>query len=1295
MNLIQYIINKLAGYDVSSRQDELVNSISALEKEKSDLTYSLRGLKVKLTTAEREKSDLDNRVDELKASITEQKDKNKSLTAELNASKSLAEEQKQRATLVSNQLNAYKTNYAKAKKAKEELQAKYTEETERLENALKAKVDEWLSLQDQVKSFQATKDELINQVNDLNATITQKVVEIERNNETIARLTQEKGELAEDIAQKELALKSSQEEKNAIRKEVEEKQELIAQKEAEIEQINASLTKLQEESHQSQSSADEIRELENQIQVLQEQLSDSRREKDILKSQLEQKDNEIKEIGSALTEANERISEFQEQLAEANSIIQEQKKEIQSLKEIINQHPKEEVPEEPTEQEKKEPATETPLEMDVPDEPEALFPTEDNPVKTEGKEGNEELEKPVHLASNEPEEEALPAPEEADKVEKKLHTNTRVKSKEDEAIELSDHSMMDFPPIVNDSNKHVQRSIEYVYDIDGHKIYANDFFGGTAEEIARKSRQLEEAGLMGKNDFICGMCHRPVKIAHRTINGIESLFFAHAIRNEYCAWIPYSTSSKDDDLLIDDSDIDIDTIGQDDAIKPHSRVLKEMIYSLLCTQESEKIGISDVKCDAIIRSTVPYMKWRRPDISFKYKDKDVVIVMQRKKHDLRMLVDRDVFFRLNNHHVIWIFGADNDVSYDYMRGSNYKNTLFDCHRNVFVFDKEAQQKSEDKNTLCLKYNWLDENDNWAVTHSSIGSNGLIADISDFIFDDEYCKPYIKEANEPYFILHPDAKEQFLETRKSREQLLKEFEDKWKGEPSYEEALRVMKLRNDKATPFQYMGLWGFRFNTTTLIQPVFTVQPVDLHNGFFMVKQGETAGLVNYYGEVVMDWTILECEKLSVDNSNSRVLFEANGVWGVADFKGNILIKPQFVAINPWSDSVYRVRMNNLWGLQNIEDQAIANCIYNSIGDLVSGHAEATLRDKDRTWITYKGFIDSNGKIIDSNTSVLNNKYTAFEQFEKWGVRTIGGQDVIMPSYEAILPWTEESVRVKCNGKWGVIGLPEGNIILAINYDTIGELEERRAKVTYVGVTNIVDANGKIQSEESIKLQNGYVKSKMGGKWGIEKDGNEIVPHKYDEIGSFRQRLIGVINSSIVKLNAYYDYPLHISGRCSAVVNGGIKVDISGVSCYLPNSFIKYAGFEGKINPGSTLDDIAFGNLIFSQNRYLLRFVSEAQMQKKMSHGDKDSDFSMNEIVTGTVTDIMRYKTQSGKMKTTKVKLKLSDGRETMVPRRFFIAVGLNITAYKKGDTIQIQKTGFDDELDQTTWRIKSANHVD
>lgn len=1225
---------------------------------------------------------LQNSLAEKDGIIENIRNQNASLTSELNNSETLANEQRQRANQLSRQLNAYRTNFANARRAREDLQTQFTEETTRLRNELAANEEESLALQNQINSILAEKDELANRVNGLNTTIIQKDDEIRCKDETIENLTREKIVLEEEIAQQERALQSLQREKDAIKNEADKKQEQLIQKDAEIERLNDSLAQLEEVSRRNQLSADEKRELEEQIQRLQENLADSSREKEILDSQLKQKENDIRDIGNSLTRANERINEIQEALADANTIINAQKLEIQRLKDsIINQHPDEDVPKEPKEQEK-EPDSEGDMGADEPDEPKNDDDNGniDNPEETIPKESKGQGDE-------------TPQPnEEPDETNITPRTGTHVKSKEEEAIEKSGNSMMDFPPIINDSNKHVQRSIEYVYDKDGERIYANDFFGGTAEEIARKSRQLEEAGLMGRNDFICGMCHRPVKIAHRTINGIESLFFAHAIRNEYCAWIPYSTSPKDIDIPID-TDFDVDGTGDDVATKPHSRILKEMVFSLLCTRESEELGVSDVKCDAIIRSTVPYMKWRRPDISFKYKDRDVVIVMQRKKHDLRMLVDRDVFFRLNYHHVIWIFGADNDISYDYMRGSNYKNTLFDCHRNVFVFDKEAQQKSEEKNTLCLKYNWLDENDNWAVTQSDSGSNGLIADISNFIFDDEYCKPYIREANEPYFNLHPDAKEQFLATRKTREQLLKEFEEKWKGEPSYEEAQREMKLRNDKVTPFQYMGLWGFRFNTTTLIQPVFTEQPEDLNNGFFMVKQGETAGIVNYYGEMVMDWTILECEKLSVDISNNHVLFMANGLWGVADFKGNILIKPQFVAIKPWSDTIYRVRTYNLWGLQNIEDKTVAECLYTNIGELVSGKAEATLRDKDRSWITYKGILDSNGNAIDSNTSKLNDKYIAFEQFEKWGVRTIDEQNVITPSYKKIIPWTEESIRVKDNGKWGVIGLPDGNIIIGIKYDSISELEDGRAKVIYVGVTHIVDANGNIQSEKSIKLQNGFVKSKIGEKWGIEKDGNEIVPHKYDEIGSFRQRLIGVINSSIVKLNAYYDYPIRISGRCSGIATNGVKVNISGVSCYLPNSFIKNAGLEGKINPGKILDNIAFGNLIFSQKQYLLRIVSESQMLKRMSHGDKDSDFSMNEIVTGTITNIMRYKTKDG-IKTTKVKLKLPDGRETMVPRRFFVAAGLNISDYNRGDNIQIQKIGFDDELDQTTWNIKGTSHA-
>lgn len=90
--------------------------------------------------------------------------------------------------------------------------------------------------------------------------------------------------------------------------------------------------------------------------------------------------------------------------------------------------------------------------------------------------------------------------------------------------------------------------------------------------------------------------------------------------------------------------------------------------------------------------------------------------------------------------------------------------------------------------------------------------------------------------------------------------------------------------------------------------------------------------------------------------------------------------------------------------------------------------------------------------------------------------------------------------------------------------------------------------------------------------------------------------------------------------------------------------------------------------------------------------GDKDSDFYINEIITGTVTEIMCYKTHAGKKKTTKVKIE--DGRETMIPRRFFYPAMLDIEDFKIGEVIKIQKTGFDDELDQTTWKIIETNHT-
>lgn len=200
------------------------------------------------------------------------------------------------------------------------------------------------------------------------------------------------------------------------------------------------------------------------------------------------------------------------------------------------------------------------------------------------------------------------------------------------------------------------------------------------------------------------------------------------------------------------------------------RDLKLKIISLLNSEKSKALGVTDVNMDKIIRSNFPYMKWRRPDISFNFKDRKVVIELQNNNVDLDTIVDKDIFYRINNVQVIWVFGNGNESKYDYMKLFNYKNTLFANHRNVFVLDKEALEESISRDELLLKCNWLDEDNKWKFTLENSNTNGKLIILEELTFDDEFCKPYYFNANEAYFTKHPEAYTEYMGTLISREGL---------------------------------------------------------------------------------------------------------------------------------------------------------------------------------------------------------------------------------------------------------------------------------------------------------------------------------------------------------------------------------------------------------------------------------------------------------------------------------------------------------------------------------------------
>ena len=1227
MGIVNFLITKLVGYDI-------------LEREKK-LNYALNKAKKDIEVQKKDMSVLKEQKNNLKEAAERNYEQLMSKTRELDAAKNEIESRDREYERICNSLTSKQEEIDRLYDVVDEQRAKY-------------------------KSNQGT---IMNHVKKINA------LEVE--------------------------IKKNSEDKNVLSSQLEtiqsEKADLLSEQDA----LKSKIAALEQELEgASKVKPEEIRELEAQIQDREETIQTKNREIEILNLQKEEDKKRFDEVCNELVSVKSEIDAYNNQINELNNQneslrkneatlmqqVSELETQLANIKEKQSPEGKElePIPEPVVEPEPAQASEPVPEPMPEPvSEPEPKPEPEPRP---------QSVISPV--VDPEPEPEPVPVPEPVvGNTNIKTTKPQKVKRKEVEAIEMSDGSIVDMPEITNDSNRLTQRTIEYVYDENGKTVYADEFFDRSAEEIAQVSRKMSEAEKIGAIYWTCGLCHHRVKIAHRTHNGRESLFFVHANRNHYCPWLKKATSSKDA-ILEEENLLATDEVVVEETIedrKTKSRELKEKIFAILTSSASEDMGISDVQMDEIIRSNVPYMRWRRPDISFSYNGRKIVIELQKKSHGLDSIVDRDVFFRLNDIQILWVFGSDSDTSYEYMRQLNYKNTMFDNHRNVFVFDKEAQEKSEEEYILYLKCNWLNDDDKWHFRIEKTGTNGKFVNIKELTYDDEYCKPFHYDANEEYFAKNPEARVAYLATKMSREELTKAIEEKWTRDSNYEDAMANMRQRNLKATPYCVQGLWGFRFNTTVIIPPIFTVEPKDLFNGYYLVNQGGNLGIVNYYGQKKVNWDgIIDCDDMNYDKDNKRILFARDNEWGVANLEGVELIPPYYDTIQNWNTNVYRVKKDGKWGLVDIDDNMLTELQFENIGDLKNGSAPATIAHPTKTWKTVSGYIDEAGSKMISQRDNQNDGRVLVESFELWGIMTNNGEFIVPCIYDEILPWADNLYRVKEDGKWGVLNVEDHSFILPTKYDSISAQNGGIAKVVFANVESSIDINGNEVAQEVIELQGGLKKTKVAGKWGIiDANGVEIIKHQYDEIGAFRSRMIGVINSKLIKLDANYKYPIYISGKFINSEGDHYYFNIGGVTCSIAHRAVEYHGktISELCNSDMVCNKFGFFNLLFGQNSYILSILKEENLTRELTHGDGKEDFENGEELIGVITSFKEYPKYGGGLRRTKAMVKFPDGRISMVPRRFFKS-SKTINDYEIGDSISLKKNGFDEELDQTIWIV-------
>lgn len=1150
----------------------------------------------------------------------------------------------------------------------------------------------------------------------------------------------------------------------ALKNDVKQKQETISVLESDIQRLN-----------------EELSSIHNKNSELNSQLNDKIRECENLKKELQSITTQYSEIqskGKALNQAEKRIAELANTLKNAptlNELIKRDK-EIEKLKAKIREYE----------------AKINVLALTIPDteEPDSTEsePSSPGSEPTDGLDTSKKTESTTHKARP---------------VYRKLKFPYRKKP----IAPAKDVATVDFPVIENDNvYSQTARLIDKVFNHRSNSfITANDIFlHKSVEEISRMRFELEEATRTGIPYLTCPCCGNMVKVSSRSVGfGLKSRevqFFTHAVKNVPCDLKRDNSYT----LTIDDGE----NIENDFS---YLKELRNLLVDSLRTELSLNKGLSNVEdCVYIYSEEFPIMKRRLADVAARYNNRDVVFELVTPTTHIARVHDRDIFYLINRRQVFWIFGLESIVDYNELRRSVSKDIFFTNKRNVFVFDLEAQEESKRRGELMLKCNWLDEDGAWYYQIEKNGKNGILISLDQIHFEDDSCRPYFYDADEPFYLKHPTAERPL---KLSREKLKQDIIEAWNYEQQRNRAVEEMLKYKRSVEAYSDGEKWGFKYGDVVFIEPIFDSKPI-MMGDFAKVEKDGKYGVVNRYGDyrlqpefdkvillqngyilyaskgnwylfgvidpltsfatedevvvstiskqssiyhliikkylfkgqqpeefyfvgneifkknsssgkwglwqsngekvtdiswdslefssedtikvssngrtqlLALDGTVIEEQKYKSESklANGYSIVETfDEYWGITDSNDLEVVLPKYNSIIALDDNFLKVQKGNSWGIITSAGQFIAEPIYRSIDGLDGNCFTVTKLNEARGWGYLSGKLDYTGRPVSEIISKTQNGISITKSFEKYGLEK-NGKVIIPHAYDNLSYWGEDKFIAQKDNKFGIID-SNNKVILNFEYSFITPLKEGKSTIKRGTLQNVIDNNLKIVEDLVIKLHEGYKKIKLGGKWGIlNPEGQVIVDYLYDEISTFRGRLVGIINGRLIKLNAYYPYKLPMDGEFAGYSEPSGKKN--------PHKLIRVGGVIFQLYNKES-DDIAgqpipvlLINWAPTVKYPVVMLLEGANLSKKSKHIDKPEDYITGESYEATITStIMGTGKDRRRIKGFNVEVRGSSISHIYI--KDIVRCGLHTNELSVGDKLRLTKLGFDDELDRTNWRIE------
>ncbi len=543
-----------------------------------------------------------------------------------------------------------------------------------------------------------------------------------------------------------------------------------------------------------------------------------------------------------------------------------------------------------------------------------------------------------------------------------------------------------------------KRTVDTVIDLENNdkEIYADKFFSQPEGIIFKKRTELEKAIYLRRPMYVCKYCGQMVKISGRKTERGVARFFSHLRDSDDCDYKTTTGRTR--------REINREKFARCNEGERHKFLKAEIAKYLEMTN-----GVTDVRTENTVKGNHPILRWRRPDVIANYRGQEVVFELQLSTTFVSVIAERDLFYRLNQKHIIWVSNFDEQGEHVDLTNMMVKDIYYNNRMNLFIFDLDAQRKSEELGELVLKCNWLTPDGNWQYPNGNTSDKlgGKYIRLSDLKFDNTY-KPYYEDAEQEYYAVHPEFKIKVVSIEEENKEILAELDRQWEEELRREEAEqqkteeKIQEIIEDneidgevkpakKYIIAQRLGQYGL-ITYDGIIRLPFIYDEIKAHRGWYEGKRNGTIEVFTSDYELI-DTDIRRIEKLGDNHKKYVKENDGDWLWGIMDNNAKPITLSIFSKVGVWfSDKFIAVKDGQYCILNNSGHIIITG--YDYISEL-DNEGVATISKDGRD-----GRIDSECQTIKSNTERISDSISKINKLGKWGLENNDGTILVPCEYD-------------------------------------------------------------------------------------------------------------------------------------------------------------------------------------------------------------------------------------------------------------------------------------------------------